>query len=158
MDIKQFLKTLPAFESFSGAHVDVLAGLMTVASHPAGHRLIAQGEPGDALYLLMEGTIQSSRVHEVTGEMDEVRDLHAGEIFGLLSLIENMPAGWTTTAQEAVTVAALSRPDFVKLYELAPPVAHHLQYMVAVQLARDLQARNKELRELLKRRATATPA
>jgi CRP/FNR family transcriptional regulator, cyclic AMP receptor protein len=158
MDIKQFLKTLPAFESFTGAHVDALAGLMTVSSHPSGHRLIAQGEQGDALYLLMEGAIQTSRIHEVTGEMDEARDLHAGEMFGLLSLIENMPAGWTSTAEGPVTVAALARPDFLKLYELAPPVAHHLQYMVAVQLARDLQARNKELRELLKRRATATPA
>ncbi len=158
MDIKQFLKTLPAFESFTGAHVDVLAGMMTVSSHPAGHRLIAQGQQGDALYLLVEGTIQTSRIHEVTGEMDEARDLHAGEMFGLLSLIENMPAGWTSAAEGAVTVAALTRPDFLRLYELAPPVAHHLQYMVAVQLARDLQARNKELRELLKRRAAATPA
>ncbi|MBX3665600.1 MAG: cyclic nucleotide-binding domain-containing protein [Burkholderiales bacterium] len=158
MDIKQFLKTLPAFESFTGAHVDALAGLMAVSSHPADHRLITQGAQGDAMYLLMEGAIRTSRIHEVTGELDEARDLHAGEIFGLLSLIENMPAGWTSVAKEAVTVAALSRPDFLKLYELAPPVAHHLQYMVAVQLARELQARNKELRELLKKRATATPA
>jgi CRP/FNR family transcriptional regulator, cyclic AMP receptor protein len=158
MDIKQFLKTLPAFESFTGAHVDILAGLMTVSSHQAGKRLIAQGEQGDALYLLMDGTVKTSRIHEVTGEMDEARVLHAGEMFGLLSLIEKMPAGWTSTAEGAVTVAALSRPDFIKLYEVAPPVAHHLQYMVAVQLARDLQERNKELRELLKRRATATPA
>jgi hypothetical protein len=41
---------------------------------------------------------------------------------------------------------------------MAPPIAHHLQYMVAVQLARDLQSRNRELRELLQQRAAATPA
>ncbi len=155
MDIKQFLKTLPAFENFAEAHIEPLAGLMAVSSHPAGHRLIIQGRQGDAMYLLMEGAIQTSRIHEVTGELDEARDLHAGEIFGLLSLIDNMPAGWTSTAREAVTVATLSRPDFLRLYQLAPPIAHHLQYMVAVQLARDLQARNRELRELLQRRAAA---
>jgi CRP-like cAMP-binding protein len=69
-----------------------------------------------------------------------------------------MPAGWTSTTKEAVTVATLSRPDFLRLYQLAPPIAHHLQYMVAVQLARDLQSRNRELRELLQQRAAATPA
>ncbi len=158
MDIKQFLKTLPAFESFTEAHIEALAGLMAVSSHPAGHRLITQGQQGDAMYLLMEGAIQTSRIHEVTGALDEARDLHAGEIFGLLSLIDNMPAGWTSTTKEAVTVATLSRPDFLRLYQMAPPIAHHLQYMVAVQLARDLQSRNRELRELLQQRAAATPA
>lgn len=158
MDIKQFLKSLPAFESFTEAHIETLAGLMAVSSHPAGHQLIIQGQQGDAMYLLMEGAVQTSRIDEVTGALDEARDLHAGEIFGLLSLIDNMPAGWTSTAKEAVKVAALSRPDFLRLYQLAPPIAHHLQYMVAVQLARDLQSRNRELRELLQQRAAATPA
>ena len=155
MDIRQFLKTLPAFESFTAPDVEALAGLMQVRTFPAGHRLIAQGEQGDAMYLLMEGAIQVSRRNEVTGEQEEARDLHAGEICGLLSLVDKMPAGWDSTARDAVTAAALTRPDFLKLYKLAPPIAHHLQYMVAVQLSRDLQARNRELRELLKKRAAA---
>jgi CRP-like cAMP-binding protein len=156
MDLRQFLKTLPAFEHFSEAHIDVLSGLMAVSSHPAGHQFITQGEQGDALYLLMAGTIQSVHVDEAAGRLQESRDLHAGEMFGLLSLIENMPAGWGAVALEPVTVAALSCPDFKRLFESAPPIAHHLQYMVAVQLARDLQSRNRELRELLNKRAVET--
>jgi len=155
MDLKHFLKTLPAFESFTSAHLDVLAGMMKVSSHPAGHVFITQGEQGEALYLLMAGAIETSHVDEVSGTLEEARDLHAGELFGLLSLIENMPAGWGSKAKEAVTVAALTRPDFRRLFELAPPIAHHLQYMVAVQLARNLQERNRELRDLLNRRTAA---
>ncbi len=155
MDLKPFLKTLPAFEGFTDAHLDVLAGMMKVSSHPAGHAFITQGEQGEALYLLMAGAIETSHVDEVSGTLEEARDLHAGELFGLLSLIENMPAGWGSKAKEAVTVAALMQPDFRRLFELAPPIAHHLQYMVAVQLARNLQERNRELRDLLSRRAAA---
>ena len=81
--------------------------------------------------------------------------LHAGEMFGLLSLIDHMLAGWGSAAKDAVTVAALSRSAFSQLFQSAPPIAHYLQHMAAVQLARDLQARNKELRELLKPRAAA---
>lgn len=158
MDIKQFLRTLPAFENFKAADIDALAGKMMVSRHPAGHVFITQGEQGEALYLLMEGTIQSVHVDEATGTLEEARDLHAGEMFGLLSLVENMPAGWGAVAKEAVTVAELSWPDFRDLFRTAPPIAHHLQYMVAVQLARDLQSRNKELRELMKRSPVRTPA
>lgn len=158
MDIKQFLKTLPAFENFKTADIDVLADKMIVSSHPAGHVFITQGEQGEALCLLVEGTVQSVHVDEATGTQQEARDLHAGEMFGLLSLVADMPAGWGAVAKEAVTVAELSWPDFKDLFRAAPPIAHHLQYMVAVQLARDLQARNKELRELLKQRAVGTAA
>lgn len=156
MELKQFFKTLPAFESFTSEHLDVLAECMPVSSHPAGYQLIDQGQQGVAMYLLMAGTILMSHVDEVSGSLREERDLHAGELFGLLSLVENMPAGWSAVANEAVTVAALSLEDFNKLYQSAPPIAHHLQYMVAVQLARNLQERNKELRELLQKRATET--
>lgn len=158
MDIKQFLKTLPAFEQFKAADIDALAEKMIVSSHPAGHDFITQGEQGEALYLLMDGTIQSLHVDEATGTQQEARDLHTGEMFGLLSLVENMPAGWGAVAKEPVTVAELSWPDFRDLFRSAPPIAHHLQYMVAVQLARDLQSRNKELRELMRQRPVGTPA
>lgn len=158
MDIKQFLTTLPAFEHFSVADISALAEKMIVSSHPAGQVFITQGEQGEALYLLVSGTIQSVHVDEATGTVQETRDLHAGEMFGLLSLVENMPAGWGAVAKEAVTVAELSWPDFKDLFRVAPPIAHHLQYMVAVQLARDLQSRNKELRELMRQRPVRTPA
>ncbi len=158
MDIKQFLRTLPAFENFKVADIDALAEKMMVSSHPAGHVFITQGEQGEALYLLVEGAIQSVHVDEATGMHQDARDLHAGEMFGLLSLVEDMPAGWGAVAKETVTVAELSWPDFRDLFRTAPPIAHHLQYMVAVQLARDLQSRNKELRELMKRSPVRTPA
>ncbi len=156
MDLKQFLKPLPAFERFTEADIDVLSGSMAVSSYPAGHAFITQGQQGEALYLLMGGAIETTHVDEATGVSQESRDLHTGELFGLLSLIDKMPAGWSAVAKEAVTVAALSREDFGRLFQSAPPIAHHLQYMVAVQLARDLQERNKELRELLKKRAVET--
>jgi CRP/FNR family transcriptional regulator, cyclic AMP receptor protein len=157
MDIRQFLRVLPAFEQFKAADIDALAEKMMVSSHPAGHEFITQGEQGEALYLLVSGTIHSVHVDEATGTAQEARDLHAGEIFGLLSLVEDMPAGWGAVAKEVVTVAELSWPDFRDLFRVAPPIAHHLQYMVAVQLARDLQSRNKELRELMRQRPVSAP-
>jgi CRP-like cAMP-binding protein len=153
MDLKQFLIQLPAFQNFTPRYVDVLADLMDVAEYPEGHVFITQGEPGEAMYLLMDGVVRIDRVDDVSGERQEGRDLHSGELFGLLSLVDNMPAGATCTATEPVAAASLPRSAFVRLFESAPPIGHHLQYMVAVQLARDLQERNKGLRQLMRRRA-----
>ncbi|OGA22665.1 MAG: hypothetical protein A3I02_12010 [Betaproteobacteria bacterium RIFCSPLOWO2_02_FULL_67_26] len=154
MELLPFLNTLPAFQSFTPAYVSVLAGLMNIEQYPAGHRFIEQGQPGTAMYLLMDGAVEVRRADEVSGQ-PEVRELRVGELFGLLSLIDDMPASATCTAKEPVTAAVLPRDAFHKLFDMAAPVGHHLQFMVAVQLARDLQERNKSLRMLLKQRAAA---
>ena len=154
MDLQQFLNTLPAFQNFTPTYVGVLAGFMQVGQFPAGKTFIEQGQQGEAMFLLMDGAVEVKRIDDVDSHV-EVRELRAGELFGLLSLIGNMPASATCFAREPAIVAALPREAFQRLFDTAAPIGHHLQYMVAVQLARDLQERNKSLRVLLKQRAAA---
>jgi len=154
VDLKSFLKTLPGFEGFSAAHLDALAESMKVQLYPKGHTFIWQGEQGQALYVIMDGAVLLSRVDELTGFKQE-RELRSGEVFGLLSLIDNLPAAATCGVLEPVTAASLSRVEFNELFDQAPPVGHHILYMVAIQLARDLQDRNTSLRTLIDQRAKA---
>lgn len=155
MDLKQFLKQW-AYDRFTDPALDALSSLMTEVRFPPGHVIIEQGQQGEAMYLLMDGVVEVRRTDEVGGGPQEGAKLRAGELFGLLSLIDNMPASATCTAEGEVVAAALSREGFQQLFDSAPPVGHHLQFMVAVQLARDLQERNKSLRQMLKQRAVAT--
>ena len=152
VDLKTFLKTLPGFENFSAQHLESLASSMKVQLHPKGHTFIWQGEQGQALYVIMDGAVLLSRVDELTGFKQE-RELRAGEVFGLLSLIDNLPAAATCTVLEPVTAALLPRAEFNDLFDNAPPIGHHILYMVAIQLARDLQDRNMSLRELIGKQA-----
>ena len=154
MELKQFLKQW-AFDRFSDQELTGLSELMAVSMYPGGHVFITQGKQGEAMYLLVEGAVEIRRTDEASGEPQEGAELRNGELFGLLSLIDDMPASATCTAKGAVTAAALSREGFQKLFDAAPPIGHHLQYMVAVQLARDLQERNKALRMMLKQKVVA---
>ena len=158
MELKLLLTMLPAFQTATATHVDALTQAMKVSQYPAGHKFIVQGEQGEAMYLLLEGAVQVTRVDDMTGQPPETRELRAGETFGLLSLIDHMPASATCAALEPVTAAALARPAFENLFTSAPPIGHHLHYMVAIQLARDLQERNKGLRALLQQRAARAQA
>jgi CRP/FNR family cyclic AMP-dependent transcriptional regulator len=154
MDLKTFLKSMPGFEGFAPADLDALVAVTEVRLYPKGHQFIAQGEQGQALYIIMNGAVLLTRKDELTGFKQE-RELRAGDTFGLLSFIDNLPAAATCSAMESVTAASLPRIEFNELFDAAPPVGHHLLYMVAIQLARDLQDRNTSLRSLLRQQAHA---
>ena len=157
MQLKNFLKTLPVFASsnFSEADIDVLAKALYVEGYPGDYAFTYQNKLAQNLYLLIDGEVQVSRNDEITGEEQKLKVLHSGELFGLLSLLDNMPATATCTAVGPVTVALLPRPAFNLLFQSAAPIAYHFQFLVANQLARDIQDRNRSLRTLL-RQFTAT--
>jgi CRP-like cAMP-binding protein len=150
MDIKTFLKNLPAFEDFNAQQHAVLASHLTVGEYQDGHVFIRQGMIGDALYLVMQGGVRIVRHHEATGpdgeRRDDEREVGDGEIFGILSLVDNLPAYATSTAKGTVLAAAFRRDAFQKLFHEASPIGRHVQYMIAVQMARDLQETNRRLR------------
>ena len=149
MDLKFFLKNLPAFEEFKAQHLDILAGQLVLEQHDDGHVFIRQGTQGNALYLLLQGSVRITK-HDAAGNAEvDVRELSDGEMFGMLSLVDNLPASGTCIARGAVSTAALSRDAFQQLFHQASPIGHHLQYMVAVQMARDIQEENKRFRAAL---------
>ena len=155
MDFKAFLRTLPGFEGFKPSHFDAFTSLLQVRMYPKGNIFISQGVQGQALFMIMDGAVLLSRTDELTGFRQE-RELRAGEVFGLLSLLDNLPAAANCTALESVTAASLPRAEFNELFDAAPPVGHHILYMVAIQLARDLQERNMSLRTLLQQQQAQT--
>lgn len=149
MDLKIFLKNLPAFEEFAPTQLDVLASCLTVDTHEDGHVFIRQGQQGEALYLLMQGAVTVTRRDADNGEDAVVRELRGGELFGVLSLVSDMPASATCTGHGTTKTAALTREAFDRLFHEASPIGHHLQFMVAGQLARDLRETNRTLRAAL---------
>jgi CRP-like cAMP-binding protein len=149
MDLKYFLKNLPAFEEFAPGHLEALAARLQVADHEDGHVFIRQGAQGEALYLLLQGAVRITRQDAVDGPEYEVRDLSDGEMFGILSLVDDLPASATCTAKGAVRTASLTRAAFDALFTEASPIGRHLHYMIAVQMARDIQEANRRFRATL---------
>lgn len=144
MDIKYFLRLQPGFEMFSNTDIDVFARMLNVALYPASHAFTERGEQGHALYLIMDGAVTMTNGDVQPGNRDD-RSLRIGEWFGMLSLVENLPAFENCRASESVTVASFNRLQFDELFELAPPIGRHLLYMLAKQLARTLIAQNNRL-------------
>ena len=156
MDIKQFLKSLPTFEGASEEELDQFAQGVQVGNYPQGHRFNEAGKAGDGMYLLLDGDVRLTQIEGVPGEPPETRELHPGDMFGLLSLVDDMPALAVGEALTPVHAALLSHYAYEQLGKTAPDIARQLRYMIAIQLARDLQARNRALRAMLRRETAAT--
>jgi CRP-like cAMP-binding protein len=149
MDLKTYLRTLPAFEAYSDAHTQALVDAMTLDDYPDDFVFIHQGSTDSAMFLIVHGRVSILQKHSDGAAPVLVRDMLEGESFGLLSLVDDLPAAATCIANGPVRAAALSREAFHTLVRTAPPIARQLQYMIAVQLARDLQEQNAALRARL---------
>lgn len=145
MTISEFLVANPLFDSFSRPEIEVLEKAMATASYPDGHVFIKEGQRGDACYLVLEGEVQITRASKNERSPEQVRLLGPGELFGLIALIDHGKRAATCKAVGEVTAASLPPAAFDLLFQSDAPIAHHFQFVIARQLARDLRAYNHAL-------------
>jgi CRP-like cAMP-binding protein len=148
MLLRHFLHTLPGFEYMSAEDVNHLATAMRVESYPDGHVFVYQDKQSRELYLLLEGEVQVCHYGQ-SGRYHNLKTLRAGEFFGLLSLSDGAPAAASCAANGEVKVASLPYSAYRLLYQPSSDIGCRFQYVLAAQLARDLQNRHDGLRKLL---------
>ena len=145
MDEKQFFNNLPAFQDLPLPETSALLEALNLCDFASGYTFYTPGVPTQEMFLLLDGGVQVVRGDdsEIAIESSELR---AGEVFGLLGLVADLPATSTARAVTPVKVAKITQTAYQGLTESAPTAALRLQRMIAVQLARELQFRNRLLR------------
>ena len=98
------------FRELDAAVRDRVARSMTRLATPKGHRLIAEGDAGDELYLVQDGIFTVSYLKD--GAEVVVNKKAAGDVFGEIALMFETPRTATVTAKTAGTVWVLTRDDF----------------------------------------------
>jgi CRP/FNR family transcriptional regulator len=144
MSLVEAMKQSPAFGSFNEEELVMLERAMEVREHQDGTVLIREGERGDTFYLIVEGTIRVTAARADGGALD-LGTMGAGEVFGLLALIDHEPRSATCTAEGDVVLACLPRSAFTLLFEAETSLAYRFQLMVCRQLAGDARSLNEVL-------------
>jgi MFS family permease len=93
------------------------------ASFPAGATIIREGEPGDRFYVVESGTV------EILG-----RPFGAGDSFGEIALLRDVPRTATATARTDVSVVTLERAPFVAAVTGHAPSAAEADALIAARL------------------------
>lgn len=106
------LFALENVEIFAQSDVDDLAAVAALAKEQSfrkGERIYAEGDPGDALYVIVEGSCEARREGEV------VLTMKSRESFGETSLFDGAPRINEVIATIDTTVLVIDRRDFLDL-------------------------------------------
>jgi CRP-like cAMP-binding protein len=80
-----------------------------------GETVIRQGERGDSLFLVLEGSVDVERYHPVLGMIVRLSTLTAGAFFGEQSLVAGVARSATVRARRETTVLELGRDTVLSL-------------------------------------------
>jgi CRP/FNR family transcriptional regulator, cyclic AMP receptor protein len=147
MDIKQVLRQVELFDGLSEDELNQVVTICTSKELHAGDILIHQGEQGDELYIVTEGSVEVVLSDAQQQEKRVVVNLGAGQIFGEIALLDQGPRSASVRATaEPTGVQSIHHNDFNDLCAQN----NHIGYVVMRNMAADLsfKLRHRNLADL----------
>ena len=145
MDRIELLKSIPLFESLEKDDLVTLAAKLRDVSVDKDTAVFAQGDEGDAMYIIVEGAIDI--IAGSGRQKATVAALFKQQYFGELSLLDGAPRSATAVATRATKLIALERDDFVEFVRKRRPEA-------ALSIMHEVGERMRATNELMTRTVT----
>ncbi|MCL2778492.1 MAG: cyclic nucleotide-binding domain-containing protein [Polyangiaceae bacterium] len=141
------LAAVPIFEGLTPEALAMVAPVTTEEVHPAGTRIFHYGDPGDKLYIILEGKVRIFREVSGMGGMGEeaLAVLGEGEVFGEMSLLDDSPRSAGAVVHENCRLLVITKEAFDDLLFLHKDLA----YEVLWSCVRMLNARLRETNDKL---------
>lgn len=141
------LAQLQGIELFSGLKpeaLDLVARIAGEEQHKRNTKIFRHGDPGDKLYLILEGRVRISR--EVPGMGEEaLAILGPGQLFGEMALLDEAPRSADANVHEACRVLTITRDAFDDLLFLNKDLAYEVLWSIVRMLLRRLRETNDKL-------------
>lgn len=144
------LRSVPFFASLSDATLQRLLTRCPVQAIPAHRDIFLQGEPGEALYVILAGEIEI--LQSLDGAPVRLSAFHAGEYFGEMALLDDAPRSATARTLSESVLLEVHKQDLLELLRERPAfltdaarvLSARLRDMNAQRLA-DIQREKREL-------------
>jgi CRP/FNR family cyclic AMP-dependent transcriptional regulator len=116
----ELLRRYPFFSFLDDNHLKAVAMIAEEENHPGGTDILKSGDPANALYLLMKGSVDLFYVVQEEFHPSSKKEFLMGEVnpeepFGISALIE--PYQYTASARAPVPVSVI-KIDGIALREL----------------------------------------
>lgn len=144
------LQLLQGVDIFQGVPDTILQDLLETTETQAfekGDVVFREGEPGAGMYLLIGGAIELTKA-VTRGQSQRLALLDRGQIFGELSLFDNLPRSATATAFVTSSVLFFPAEGFHHMLETRPAFAPFLLRNLVTKLSLRLRDADEEIREL----------
>ena len=134
----------PLFAALDPAHQDELRSQMVEVRLARGQALFSEGDPGDRLYVVLDGKMKLGRT-AADGRENLLAVMGPGEMFGELSLFDPGPRTATATAVAETQLVSMGHDQLKDFLATRPDVASTL----LAALARRLRRTNEVLADLV---------
>lgn len=141
------LRHIKVLACLNDPQLDQLLQMVEVQTIPAGTALARQGEPADAMYLLIEGELRVRVLLE--GREVSLDNLKSGEFFGEISLFDHGNRTATISTLRDSTVMKITTAEFERITNDAPELATPFLYALTRTLACRIRAENRRYRDSL---------
>jgi CRP/FNR family transcriptional regulator, cyclic AMP receptor protein len=129
----ELLANVPLFSTLDTVQLAALAERVDELREVAGTLLFDAGDPGDALYVVIEGEVEVYVVNP-TGERIVMERAHAGHFFGEISLIDSGPRSASATVTEDLHALVVDRGDLEQFLVACPTAALDLMAAMGKRL------------------------
>ncbi|HEX2358559.1 MAG TPA: Crp/Fnr family transcriptional regulator [Solirubrobacterales bacterium] len=134
------LRRVPLFSELSQPELERIAQVAVPRRYPADTRIVHEGDPGDACYIVRSGSCRVTREHP-DGRAITLANLGPGAIFGELAMIDGQTRSASVEATEETELLALPARDVRALIRSHAEMGEKL----VVALTRRLRAANERL-------------
>ncbi len=133
------VRQAPLFAALDDEASTALRSTMATVDLGRGEVLFQEGDPGDRLYVIIDGKVKLGRASG-DGRENLLAVLGPGEMFGELSLFDPGPRNATATAVADTTLIGLGNEDLTTWLAGRPDVARQLLRALARRLRRTNEA------------------
>ncbi|MFN4279123.1 cyclic nucleotide-binding domain-containing protein [Thermosynechococcus sp.] len=134
--LADLLRNISCFSRCSNAELQMLIELGNRQFYGVGEIICREGDPGDAFYIVLEGSVEVRSEH-----LNQIlATLYEGEFFGEIAVLTGMPRSATVRALEETTLFVVHRSAVQRLLQAQPQLAE--------DIAHELAARQQVLQEL----------
>lgn len=131
------LRKVEIFAGLNDAELLQVAGLCKAIRTPANHTIFKEGDTGDELYVVHEGSVRvmiTTRTNDGAATASTINLLYPGQCFGEQALLGGAARTATIESSEPTTLIIIKATEFDALAEQHP----HIGFIVIRNLARDL--------------------
>ena len=132
------------FDGLTRDALTLIAQVTTEESHGLGTKIFQFGDPGDKLFIILDGRVRISR--EVSGMGEEaLAVLGAGEVFGEMALLDESPRSADARVHERCRLLVISKDAFDDLLFLHKDLAFEVLWSCVRMLSSRLRETNDKL-------------
>ena len=139
--VADLLSGIPVFDGLTGKEIAQVERILHRRQYVQDEIVFRQGEPGMGMYIIHSGTI--AIVSEP--ENQQLSELHDGDFFGEVALLDELPRSATAIAGNTCVVFGLFQPDLFGLIEREPRLGVKIMMRLARIAGQRLRRMNDQL-------------